>query len=225
MAGTTEGEPCIRIVLAEDHAVVRESIKNFLGQVPGITIVGEAGDGREAVELATSLKPDVVIMDISMPVQNGIQATRQIKQQLPSAAVLILTAYDYDQYVFALLEAGAAGYLLKDVRGQELIDAIHAVYRGDSVLHPSVARKVMQRFQQSAGHRDEPAGLTERELEVLSMAAKGYRNRQIAERLFLSVRTVEAHLGSIFSKLGVGSRTEAVLVALRKGWLSLQDLE
>ena len=162
-----------------------------------------------------------------MPKLNGIEATKQIKVLLPSAAILILTAYDNDQYVTALLEAGAAGYLLKNIKGRELIDAIRAVHAGESVLHPKIARKVLNRFATSVVKPDgEPVTeiLSERELEVLKLAAKGLSNRDIAEQLFLSIRTVQAHLGNIFSKLDVGSRTEAILVGLKKGWFTVEDL-
>jgi DNA-binding NarL/FixJ family response regulator len=146
---------------------------------------------------------------------------------MPSVAVLVLTAYDNDQYVTALLEAGAAGYLLKDIKGRELIDAVRAVNAGESVLHPKIARKVLNRFVVSG---TKPEGgpvvniLSERELEVLKLAAKGLSNRDIAEHLFLSIRTVQAHLGNIFNKLDVGSRTEAILYGLKKGWFSVEDL-
>ena len=216
----------ISILLAEDHVVVREGTRELVQHEPDMEVVGEASDGEEAVQLAGKLRPDVVIMDIAMPKLNGIEATKQIKELYPATAVLILTAYDDDQYVFALLEAGAAGYLLKNVRGRELIDATRAVCAGESVLHPAIARKVIERFT-SAGKPDEKRiaePLSERELEVLKQAARGISNRDIAEELSLSVRTVQAHLGNIFNKLGVGSRTEAVLYALKKGWVSLEDL-
>jgi DNA-binding NarL/FixJ family response regulator len=217
----------IRILLAEDHVVVRQSIHQFLSRERDLEVVGEASEGSEAVQLATQLEPDVVVMDVAMPKLNGIEATRQIKAILPATAVLALTAYDFDEYIFALLEAGAAGYLLKDVSGQELIDAIRAVNRGESVLHPTVARKVVARFRQSAGTpgTDEKLGLiSEREMEVLKLAAGGMSNKEIASDLSLGLRTVEAHFGSIFSKLGVGSRTEAVVHGLKKGWFALEDL-
>ena len=216
----------ISILLAEDHVVVREGTRELVQHEPDMEVVGEASDGEEAVQLAGKLRPDVVIMDIAMPKLNGIEATKQIKGLYPATAVLILTAYDDDQYVFALLEAGAAGYLLKNVRGRELIDATRAVCAGESVLHPAIARKVIERFT-SAGKPDEKRiaePLSERELEVLKQAARGISNKDIAEELSLSVRTVQAHLGNIFNKLGVGSRTEAVLYALKKGWVSLEDL-
>jgi len=162
-----------------------------------------------------------------MPKLNGIEATKQIKAQKPGIAILILTAYDNDQYVSALLEAGAAGYLLKNVRGHELIEAVRAVFAGESVLHPKIARKVLNRFAPAGIKQgEEPATdiLSERELEVLKLAAKGMSNRDIAEHLFISVRTVQAHLGNIFNKLDIGSRTEAILYGLRRGWFTVEDL-
>jgi len=217
----------ITILLAEDHVVVRESIRQSLERQPNFSVVGEAGDGEEAVRMTKELKPDVIIMDISLPKLNGIEATKQIKALQPSAIILVLTAYDYEQYIFPLLEAGAAGYLLKDISSRELISAIQTVYKGEAVLHPAVARKVLERFKQTKeegkrGHELEL--LTEQETAVLKMAAKGMSNKDIAEELHLSVRTIESHLGSIFNKLAVGSRTEAVIEAMRKGWFTLEEL-
>jgi NarL family two-component system response regulator LiaR len=217
----------IRLLLAEDHIIVRESIRRFLDRQPDMIVVGEAGDGEEAVRKAIEFKPDVLIMDISMPRLNGIEATKKIKDSCPSIAVLALTAYDYDQYIFALLEAGAAGYLLKDVSGQELIDAIRAVRRGDSVLHPTVARKVLNRFRNPPGNVPENSTVplfTHLEIEVLKRAAAGMSNKDIAQKLSISIRTVETHLGSVFNKLGVSSRTEAVVSALKKGIVTLEDI-
>jgi len=216
----------IRILLADDHAVVREGTRELLEQEEDMEVVAEAGDGEEAVRLAIDRRPDVAIMDIAMPRLNGIEATKQIKTTCPATAVLVLTAYDDDQYVFALLEAGAAGYLLKDVHADELIKAIRAVRAGESVLHPAIARKVINRFAQPMDEREKKSALeqlTERELEVLKLAAKGMTNREIAQELVLSVRTVQVHLSNVFGKLGVGSRTEAVVHGLRKGWLTLKD--
>jgi DNA-binding NarL/FixJ family response regulator len=217
----------ITILLAEDHVLVRESVRQSLEREPNLKVVGEAGDGDEAVAMARKLKPDVILMDISMPKLNGIEATKQIKAFQPSAVILILTAYDYEQYIFPLLEAGAAGYLLKDVTSRELISAISTVHKGDVVLHPAIARKVMSRFQHvKDGYSEKDASvlLTEREVVVLKMAAKGMSNSAIAKELHLSVRTIESNLGAIFNKLGVGSRTEAVIQAMKRGWLTLEDL-
>ena len=216
----------IRVLLAEDHVVVREGTRELVQRERDMEVVGEAGDGEEAIELTSKLRPNVVIMDIAMPKVNGIQATKRIKELCPTTAVLILTAYDNEQYIFALLEAGAAGYLLKNVRRSELISAIRAVHNGESVLHPQIAAKVVERFRErKAPAAAEPLrdALSEREMEVLRLAGKGISNKDIARELSLSVRTVQAHLGSIFNKMGVGSRTEAVLHALRKGWLSLEE--
>lgn len=217
----------IKVMLAEDHVVVREGTRELIQHEDDMEVVGEAGDGEEAVALAQQVKPDVIIMDVNMPKLNGIEATKQIKAIIPSVAVLVLTAYDNDQYVSALLEAGAAGYLLKNIKGRELIDAVRAVNAGESVLHPKIARKVLNRFATTGAKPEgEPVVniLSERELEVLKLAAKGLSNRDIAEKLFLSIRTVQAHLGNIFNKLDVGSRTEAILYGLKKGWFSVEDL-
>jgi len=217
----------IKVLLAEDHVVVREGTRELLQHEPDMEVVGEASDGEEAVELTNKLKPNVVIMDVAMPKLNGIEATKQIKALHPNIAVLILTAYENDQYIFALLEAGAAGYLLKNVRSRELIDAIRAVYAGESALHPTVARRVISRLVSPVTTHVEARvtePLSEREMEVLKLAAKGISNKGIAEQLFLSPRTVQAHLGNIFNKLSVASRTEAVLYGLRKGWFTLEDL-
>ncbi len=216
----------IRVVLADDHVVLREGTRELLEHEEDLQVVGEADDGEQAVNLVTELQPDVALMDIAMPKLNGIEATKQIKAICPATAVLILTAHDNDQYVFAILEAGAAGYLLKDVRARDLIEAIRAVNAGESVLHPVIARKVVNRFARPLGEPSEESALdrlTEREMEVLRLAAEGMSNNEIAQELVLSIRTVQGHLSNIFSKLQVGSRTEAVLYALREGWLTLED--
>ena len=216
----------IRILLADDHAVVREGTKELLERQSDLEVVAEANDGKEAVQLAISKHPDVVVMDFAMPKLNGIEATRQIKAIAPDIAVLVLTAYDSDQYVFAFLEAGAAGYLLKDVHVNELVEAIRAVYAGESMLHPAIARKVINRFAQSeekSSNGEILDQLTERELEILRLAAKGMSNREIARDLVISIRTAQTHLSNIFNKMGVGSRTEAVVHGLRKGWITLED--
>ena len=217
----------IRVLIADDHAVVREGTRQILEQEPDLDVVAEAGDGEEAVSMAGSSRPDVAIIDISMPKMDGIEATKQIKARYPTVAVLILTAYDDDQFIFSLLEAGAAGYLLKSVRSYELVDAVRAVYSGESVLHPTVARKVLNRFTPASGKsevKQPSAVLSERELEVLKLATRGQSNQDIADELTLSLRTVQAHLGHIFNKLQVSSRTEAVVRALKEGWITLDDI-
>ena len=217
----------IKILIADDHAVVREGTRQILEREPDLKVVAEAGDGEEAVRLASSSKPDVAIIDIAMPKVDGIEATRQIKALYPTIAVLILTAYDDDQFVFSFLEAGAAGYLLKSVRGRELVDAVRAIYAGESVLHPAIARKVLNRFVPAPGkpRRQEPSDvLSKRETEVLRLASRGLSNQDIANELCLSLRTVQAHLGHIFNKLQVSSRTEAVVHALKEGWITLEDI-
>jgi DNA-binding NarL/FixJ family response regulator len=216
----------IRIIIADDHEVVREGTRTLLERENDLEVVGEAADGEEAINLIESLKPDVAILDVSMPKFSGIEVTRQIKPKLPSIAILILTAYDNDEYIFALLEAGAAGYLLKDVHGREVVDAIRAVYAGESILHPSIASKVIRRALHSSSGESEGSRLelSSREKDVLKMAAKGMTNKQIADGLCLSIRTVQAHLSSIFDKLGVGSRTEAIFQSVKRGWLSFDDI-
>ncbi len=216
----------ITVIIADDHAIVREGTRQLLECEEDLEVVGEAADGEEAVNLVTRLKPNVAIIDISMPKLNGIEATKQIKSLVPTTAVLILTIYDSEQYIFALLEAGAAGYLLKNVHSHDLIEAIRAVHNGESVLHPVVARKVLSRFVSSAQkHEENPEDLlSERELQVLKLAARGMSNKAAADELSLSVRTIQAHLAHIFDKLQVGSRTEAILYGLKKGWLSLEDV-
>lgn len=217
----------ITVLLAEDHRLVRQGIRQFLEREADLTVVGEASDGEEAVKLAIELKPDVIVMDIAMPGLNGIEATKQIKRLQPRTIILILSAYDYEEYIFPILEAGAAGYLLKDMSGSELVAAVRTVYKGESVLHPAVARKLVERFRDTdirEGQQRKVDLLTERELEVLKMAAQGMSNKEISSGLFLSVHTIESHFGNIFSKLGVYSRIEAVMEALRKGWFTIADI-
>ena len=217
----------ITVLIADDHAVVREGTRQILEHQPDIQVMGEAADGDEAIRLAEATRPHVVIMDVSMPRVDGISATKQIKARLPKTAVLVLSAYDDDQFVFSLLEAGAAGYLLKSIRGQELVEAIRAVNAGESVLHPAVARKVLNRFVPPVGKSSRPRPvetLSERELDVMRLASQGLSNQDIADRLCLSLRTVQAHFSHIFNKLQVSSRTEAVVRALKEGWVTLDDV-
>lgn len=213
------------MLIADDHALVREGTKQLLQQHPDLKVVGEAADGEEAVELATRLQPDIVLMDIAMPGTNGIEATRRIKKTNPATSVLVLTAYDDEQYIYALLDAGAAGYMLKNVGGEELIRSIYAVAAGESILHPIAAAKVFKRV--TRGDQAPAPGidvLTERELAVLRLAAQGLSNKMIAQELELSDRTVQVHLSNVFSKLGVASRTEAVIAALRQGIVKLEEI-
>nr|WP_297165642.1 response regulator transcription factor [Thermogemmatispora sp.] len=222
--GDHEEQQVIRVLLADDHALVREGTRRLLEAESDVEVVAEAASGEEAVEAARRLNPDIAIMDIAMPGMGGIEATRQIKAHCPKTAVLVLSAYDDEQYLIALLEAGAAGFLLKNVHGQELVNAIRAVARGESVLQPSLTEKMMRRLT----NRSHPAQrssdlLSEREFDVLRLAARGLPNKEIARRLGLSIRTVHSHLANIFQKMQVGSRTEAVLQALRQGMISLQD--
>jgi len=214
----------IRVVLADDHAVVRKGIREFLEERGDISVVAEAADGNEAIALVAEHQPDIAVLDIQMPGMTGIEATRHIKAEHPDVHVLILTAYDDDPYIFALLQAGASGYILKTADSAELVHAVRAVYRGESALDPAVARKVVQ--QLVSGH---PPGapiaveaLTEREVEVLRLAAKGMTNKAIGQTLGISDRTVQGHLANIYGKLNVGSRTEAVTEALKQGWITIE---
>lgn len=220
----------IKVLLADDHVIVREGTREMLERQTDMHVVAEANDGLDAIELARIYRPDVIVMDIAMPNMNGIEATREIKKLLPTTAILILTAYDSDQYVMALIEAGAAGYMLKNVRGNQLIDAIRAVHSGENILQPSTTRRVIDQLSKNnpAKHEEEADSLshalTEREMEVLKLAAKGVSNRDIADQLFLSSRTVQTHLSNIFKKLNVASRTEAILYGLKRGWFYMEEL-
>jgi len=214
----------IRVMLADDHALVREGTRRLLESEGDVEVVAEAASGEEAILAAQRFHPDIAIIDIAMPGIGGIQATREIKAHCPETAILILSAYDDEPYLIALLEVGAAGFLLKNVHGQELINDIRAVSRGESVLHPSLAEKMMRRLSSQANPTSRASDLlSERELDVLRLAARGLPNKEIARRLGLSIRTVHSHLANIFTKMQVGSRTEAVLLALREGIISLQD--
>ncbi len=215
----------IRIVIAEDHAFVLEGTTRLLAREPDMEVVGTAANGAEAVALTKELRPTVLLMDIAMPEFDGIEATRRLREECPEIPVLILSAYDDDQYVSAVVEAGAAGYLLKDVRGDQLVDAIRSVVHGRSVLHPVIAGKIMQRIADGEQQTDAvPDVLSARERTVLTLAAQGLSNDAIALKLKLSPRTVQSHLSKIFSKMRVGSRSQAVVEALRRGWIDLDEI-
>lgn len=214
----------IKLVIADDHLVVRKGTRQILEQEADFKVLGEAADGEETLKIVDEQSPDIVVLDIAMPKVNGIEVTRKIKQAHPETAILILSNYDNDEFVFGLLEAGAAGYLLKDASSQEIINAVKAIKRGESVLHPVIAAKVMKRFfPDSRPNKETEKLLGDRELEVLRMAGKAMSNHEIAEKLGLSLHTVEAHMRHIFTKLKVGSRTEAVLFAIKQGWISVDD--
>lgn len=219
--------PKTRILIADDHAVLREGMRNLLERERDLEVVGEASDGDEAVKLGTKLKPDVVLMDIVMPKLSGVEATRLIKQASPATAILVLTAYSDIRYIIGLLEAGACGYLLKSARGHDIIGAIRAVRSGDSVLDPVITRKLLERAIGSAKGSGEAGArglLSPREIEVLRLAARGMSNKDIAKQLFLTVRTVKAHFTNTFNKMGVGSRTEAIVRGLKEGYITLDDV-
>lgn len=216
----------IKVFLVEDHTVVREGIRELIEREEDMEVVGETGNGEEAVQMVSRLKPDVVLMDIALPGLNGVEATRCIKESHPSVSVLVLTAYDSEEFIFAILRARAAGYLLKNVRGRELLNAIRAVYEGNSVLHPTVAKKVLEHFQPEV-EKSPPAKrmpLSRREMEVVELGAQGLLNKEIADRLSLSERTVQTHWRNIFAKLGVSSRVEAIMHCLKEGWITLEDM-
>jgi len=212
----------IRLLIVDDQRLMREGLRTLLELEPDIQVVGEAGDGQDALQLYASLQPDVVLMDIRMPVMDGVEATRQLLQGFPQSRVIILTTFDDDAYVFDGLRAGALGYLLKDVSGDELAEAIRQVAGGGALIEPSVARKVLAEFArlpQPVGQAgsDLPHALSERETEILKLLAQGASNRQIASQLFLAEGTVKNYISNILDKLGVEDRTQAALRARELG--------
>lgn len=214
---------CISIILVEDHKIVREGTRQLLEQNSDFLILGEASDGAEAIELAKTLAPDLVVMDVRLPNMNGIEATRIITSQFPKIKVLILSAYDDDNYVFPLFEAGASGYLLKNSSGAELVEAIRTVYSGNTVLSPGIGSKIIHKPGMSGIVSQYPGcKLTRRELDVLGLAANGQSNKLIASYLGISVQTVQVHFRNIFGKLNAGNRSEAIMRAIKNGWISLE---
>jgi len=220
--------PTIRLLIADDHRLFRQGLRQLCELLGGFEVVGEAENGQEAVDLARRLKPDVILMDINMPILDGVQATHSITEENPSARVIILTMYRQDQYVLEAIKAGARGYLLKDIDEQELVDAVRAIHRGEAMINPSLASKVLDEFRRLSEAVAETEGieqLTQGEMEVLRLVAQGADNKTIAQRLALSERTVANRLSNVYQKLQVNSRTQAALVALRRGWATLDQEE
>lgn len=213
----------IRVVLADDHAVVRKGIRDFLEEDSDIEVIAEAPDGEKAKEYIHAFQPDVAVLDIRMPGATGIEVTRWIREQGLPVKVLILTAYDDDPYITAALQAGANGYVLKTAEAEHIIAAVHTVFRGQPALGPDITQKLMQRAYGAAPTTPTTEPLTDRELEVLRLAAGGLTNRGIGLKLNISDRTVQGHLASIYAKLEVGSRTEAVTKALQMGLIHLSE--
>ena len=215
----------IRILIADDHELVRQGLEALLSKTPGMEIVAQAKNGEEAVELALSKNPDIILMDLLMPIKNGIEATREIKKSAPDAKILIITSFSEDEKVFQAIKAGALGYLLKDSSPQDLLEAIENICNGRMSLHPHIALKLIDELNKPPDVElpatEEP--LTEREIEVLKLVAKGLSNQDIAEKLVVSERTVGSHVSNILSKLHLANRTQAALFALRKGYTDLNE--
>jgi len=213
----------IRVFVADDHAIVRKGIVAVLEIVPDIDVVGEAENGRDAVFRVEQFQPDVILMDLVMPDMDGIEAIRRIIDQQPEARILVLTTFAGEDMIFPAIKAGALGYHLKDSHPEELVQAIRQVYRGESSLHPVIARKVLEELSHPSERPPTPDPLTPREVEVLRLVAQGLENWEIAERLVITEATVRTHVSNITSKLHVASRTQAALYALREGITSLND--
>ena len=216
----------IKVLIVDDHRVVREGLSAILQSKENIQVLGEAQDGQEAVEKARSLLPDVILMDVSMPKMTGVEATRIIKREFPHMGIIALTMYEEQQYIFDLVRGGATGYLLKDSDSDQIVKAIQSVYRGDSLIHPSVASKILAEFSLLAQKKGKKSGwvehdLTDREITVLRLVADGKTNKEIANNLDLSEKTVKNHVRNIFHKLQVYDRTQAAILAIRKGLIEL----
>ncbi|MEW6030289.1 MAG: response regulator [Chloroflexota bacterium] len=220
MPSSNKSKAKIRVLLADDHHIVRAGIRQLLESTKDIQVIAEAGDGEEAQSLIQKHKPDVAVLDIQMPKANGIEVTRWVRAHLPEVGVLILTAYDDDPYVMAVLQAGANGYVLKTAQADELIHAVREVREGKSALDPAITQKLMSNLFKRPSEKTPVEPLTDRELDVLRLAAKGYTNKAIGVQLNISDRTVQGHLAHIFAKLRANSRTEAVMRAVSLGWIS-----
>ena len=207
----------ICILIVDDHTVVRDGLKALISAEPGMKVIGEAGDGLEAVSIARDLQPDVVLLDLVMPRMDGVQATLEIKKAYPQARILVLTSFSEDHTVVSAIRAGAIGYLMKDTSSEELLQAIRETYRNQPVLGPEIARKLMEELQGGESRAGSVASLTDREVEILQQMALGLTNQEIADVLVLSERTVRTHVTNILAKLGLSNRTQAVLYALRAG--------
>jgi DNA-binding NarL/FixJ family response regulator len=210
----------IRVLVVDDHTIVREGIRSLLARRKDIEVVGEASDGSQAIAQAAALRPDVVLMDIAMPRIDGLQATQSIHQSFPNVRILVLTQYENKEYVFPLLRAGASGYLAKLTRASDLIDAIRAVYTEGAYLPPGIAREVVSGVSQGEGAAPQPL-LSEREKEVVRLIASGASSREIAERLHISVRTVDTHRANIMERFGVHSSAELIVSAIREGIINV----
>jgi NarL family two-component system response regulator LiaR len=221
----TPRQDMIRVLVADDHVIVRKGICALLATEPGITVVAEACNGQEAISQAQQAQPDVILMDLVMPGMDGLEATRQLTSRQPQARILVLTSFQGDDKVFPAIKAGASGYLLKDSGPEELVQAIQQVYRGESSLHPSVARKLLRELSKPPGQVPAADTLTGREIEVLRLVAQGQSNREISDLLTISEATVRTHVSNILTKLNLSSRTQAALYALREGLASLNDCE
>lgn len=217
----------ITLLLVDDHKIVREGTRQLLEQHPDFEIVGEAADGAEAVRLAGELRPDAVIMDVRLPVLSGMEATHIITSRYPGMRVVVLSAYDGDEYVFPLLEAGASGYLLKTSSGSELADAVRAIHSNGTVLAPRIMARVVGHLPGRAAHgaTGPTERLTDREMDVLRVAAAGLSNKEIAQALHISPQTVQVHLRNLFSKLSVNSRSAAIAYAISHGWITLESAD
>ena len=215
----------IRVLVADDHAIVRKGICALLATEPGIQVIGEAQDGQEAVSKAQRTEPDVILMDLVMPGTDGLEATRQISDSQPQARILVLTSFAGDDQIFPAIKAGALGYLLKDSEPEQLVQAIQQVYRGESSLHPSIARRLLRELSSPSEQGPNTDSLTGREIEVLRLVAQGQSNREISAILTISEATVRTHVSNILSKLNLCSRTQAALYALREGLASLRDTD